>query len=169
MTAEDLDRCPSCQAPHAADEAFCWMCRRRFWDDRAALPKASAIPERAPEQRTAHVPQNAAALPPAAAREDFWTQPILVAAFILILAGLRLGSGDGTALLWLGLVPALFVTALAGFDRSKKKPETFWEKLQRAVTLLASALAIVILAAAAIAVALTAVCFAILAAMGATH
>ena len=94
------------------------------------------------------------------------TQPTLIAAFILILTGLAMGSGTGTALLWLGLAPAFFVTALAGFRQPKKKPRTFLEKLERFVTRFASVVAVMILAAAAITLALAAVCFAIIAAMG---
>jgi hypothetical protein len=104
-----------------------------------------------------------AATPPPTASADVWTQPILIAAFILILTGLAMGSSNGTALLWLGMLPAFFVTALAGFRSPKKKPETLLEWAAWLVTKLASAFAVIILAATAIAIALMAVCFALVA------
>ena len=169
MSPEALDLCPSCQAPHGPNEAFCWMCRRRFWDDRAAQPKPRApFPIEEPEQPSPapklSAPISSAAAPiSSAASGDRWTQPILIAGFILILTGLALGSSTGAIVLWLGILPAFFVTALAGFRTPKTSPKTFGEKLERGLTLFASVVAVMILAAAGLTFAMTAVCAAIVA------
>ena len=151
MTPPELDRCPSCQAPHGPSEAFCWMCHHKFWNDPAAQPKPQ------PQRQPAPVD---APPPPAGSR---WTQPVLVAAFLLILAGLTTGRGAGTALLWLGLIPAFFVTALAGFKAPKTQPTSTLGKIERIVTKAASILAIIILVIVGIIIALMAVCTAIFA------
>lgn len=168
MNADQLERCPSCDAPHGPDEAFCWMCHQRFWDDNAPVKRASAVPERAPGRRIPHIPQNAAAV---SARDrvedaDRWSQPFLVFALLAIMTGLGLSSATGSALLWLALVPALFVTGLFGFRRPKTKPVTFGEKALAAVMLLANTVAILVLALIALVIALVAVCFAIMAITG---
>lgn len=161
MTAEQLERCPSCDAPHGADEAFCWMCHQRFWNEGAPSAK-----------KLAHVPQNAAAL---AFRDriedkDQWSQPFLVFALLAIMTGLGLSSAAGSALLWLALVPALFVTGLIGLRRPKKaRPVTFGEKALAAVMLLANTVAILVLGVMALIIALIAVCFAIMAITGFPH
>jgi hypothetical protein len=167
MTAEDLDRCPSCQAPHGPDEALCWMCGRKFWSDSPAPSKRNPPPppieERRPAPRPNPLPRPAAT---PAASDNSWTQPVLIVAFILILIGLALGGGTGSSLLWLGLLPAFFVTALSGFRSPKKKPETLLEMATWLVTKLASAVAVIILAGVAIVIALMAVCFALVAVLG---
>ncbi len=154
MTPPELDRCPSCQAPHGPSEAFCWMCHHKFWDASAVQPKSE------PQQQPA--PADA---PPLSALAPNWTQPVLVVAFILILTGLTTGRGAGTALLWLGLIPAFFVTALAGFRAPKTQPTSTLGKIERIVTKAASILAIIILVIVAIIIALVAACFAIYAAL----
>jgi hypothetical protein len=174
VTPLALERCPSCEAPHGPEEAFCWMCRRSFWDDRALAPRpAPSTGREAEPSKTAPPPRPASApAKPTPARplaEDAWTQPVLIGAFILILAGLATGSGAGTALLWLGMIPAFFVTALSGFRPPKTQPKTFVEKLQRFVARFASVVAVMILAAAALVIALMAACFAVMAAMGLSH
>jgi hypothetical protein len=142
------------------------MCRRSFWDERAAQPKprAPAPPAEAPAAAPPRpaAPRPAPAKSPASAYSDAWTEPILIAAFILVLTGLGLGKAEGTALLWLGLIPALFVTALSGFRVPKTKPKTPLEKLRRGLTIFASGVAVMIIAAAAIAIALAAACAAII-------
>jgi len=150
MTPPELDRCPSCQAPHGPSEAFCWMCHHKFWNDPAAQPKPQ--PQRQPTPVDAPSPS---------ALASGWTQPVLVVAFILILTGLTTGRGAGTALLWLGLIPAFFVTALAGFKAPKTQPTTILGKIERFVTKAASVLAIIILVIIGIIIALMAVCTAI--------
>ena len=154
MTPPELDRCPSCQAPHGPSEAFCWMCHHKFWDNPAAQPK--------PQPQRQLAPADA---PQPSALASGWTQPVLVVAFILILTGLATGRGAGTALLWLGLIPAFFVTALAGFRAPKTQPTTTWGKIERFVTKAASVVAIIILVIVGIIIALMAVCAAIFAAL----
>ena len=182
MNPSGFDRCPSCGAMHAPDEAICWMCGRKVWTDRetsfapVARPKvtpmrSSAYTEPpAPAPAPAPVPAPAVSAPAAeapepggsAAADGRWTQPILIVAFILILTGLALGSGRGTALLLLGLIPAFFVTAIAGFRPAKKTPQTVAEKFERGVTLFASGIAVVIFALLAMTIAFLAVCTAIM-------
>jgi hypothetical protein len=167
MSAPDLDRCPSCQAPHGPGEAICWMCGFRLWMDGGSTPAAKASPASKPEPKPAPKPAPVYTAPKSIlpAVETRWTQPVLIVAFILILIGLPLGRGQGTVLLWLGLLPALFVTALAGFRPTPGEPLSAREKLERFITKLASVLAVMILTAVAIAIALAAVCFGILAVM----
>lgn len=148
MTPPELDLCPSCQAPHAPNEAFCWMCGHKFWSDPAAQPK--------PRQISADAPSSSAS-------GSRWTQPVLVVAFLLILTGLTTGHGAGTALLWLGLIPAFFVTALAGFKAPKTQPTTTLGKIERIVTKGASIVAIIILVIFGIIIALMSACAAIFA------
>lgn len=178
-----LDLCPSCQAPHAPEEAICWMCGQKFWKDPNA-PLASAItmsapppPAPAPEPRRPAAPRPFAPPPSpeaveASAREsaaamDRWTQPVLVFSFLLVLAGLAAGKGGGGALLLLGLLPALLVLALSGLKPTLKKPEGPLEWVVWAAAKLAGVVAVMILAAMAIAAALFMACMAILAALGA--
>lgn len=165
MNAADLELCPSCQAPHPANEAFCWMCRERFWDKGASASIKTSSPP-------AHVPQNAAAIAHRAHVEDKdqWSQPFLVFTLLAIMTGLGMSSQAGSALLWLALVPALFVTGLIGFRRRPMtKPVTFGEKLLAAVMLLGNTVAILILGLMALIIALVAVCFAIMAITGFPH
>jgi len=147
-----LSVCPSCQAPHDPSEGICWMCGHKFWASPGApepLPEPVLVPRTPPPE-----PEKA---------RDGWTQPILIVAFILILAGLALDSGTGTALLWLGLAPAFFVTALAGFQQPNKMPDGFAPKLLFILTKIASVLAIALLAAVAVSLSLAAACTAIVA------
>lgn len=172
MKPPELERCPSCDAPHAPDEPFCWMCHQRFWDGSAPVKRASAVPEREPGRNIPHVPQNAAAVASRnrADEADRWSQPFLVFTMLAIMTGLGMSSQAGSALLWLALVPALFVTGLIGFKRRPKaKPVTFGEKLLAAVMLLGNTVAILILGIMAVVIALVAVCFAIMAITGFPH
>ena len=157
MNSAELDRCPSCQAPHGPSEAFCWMCHHRFWSETAAPPQ--------PRQRPVKTDAPKPAAPPPVELGSGWTQPFLVAAFILILAGLTTGGGTGSALLWLGLTPALLITALAGIRAPKTEPTTTLGKIERFATKVASILLIMILVILAIIIALVAACFAIFAAL----
>jgi hypothetical protein len=155
MTPPVLDLCPSCQAPHGPGEAFCWMCHHKFWNDPAAQPKPQHPPKAQPPAQT----------PSRFGSSEGWTQPFLVAAFILILTGLAMGRGAGTALLWLGLTPAFLITAMAGFKAPKTQPTTTLGKIERFVTKAASTVAIMILVIIGIIIALMAVCLAIVAVM----
>ncbi len=144
---------------------MCWMCGWKLWSGSPApaKPKLPALPaeERKPPPNPFPRP---AAPPPAAApaaSDNNWTQPILIMAFVLILTGLAVGGGTGASLLWLGLLPAFFVTALAGFRRPKKEVVTLADKIEWVLTKLASTVAIVIIAAVAIVIALCALCAAI--------
>ncbi|MDE2511043.1 MAG: hypothetical protein KGL74_07970, partial [Elusimicrobia bacterium] len=134
MTPPELNRCPSCQAPHAPDEAFCWMCHRKFWTapaERPAAPAASKTSEPAPSSvawtPNVNVP---------------WMQPILIGAFLLLLTGVAVGGGRGTVVLWMGLLPAFFVTALSGFRQPKKMPDSFAGKVEWLLTKVASTVAV---------------------------
>ncbi|MFI5346580.1 MAG: hypothetical protein ACHQ51_09425 [Elusimicrobiota bacterium] len=116
MTPPPLARCSSCQAPHAPDEAVCWMCGETFWDARGprepkreapAPPPASPIPPLPPEKRGSG---NAA------------TRPVLIVAFVLVLLGAATSGGAQAVLMLAGLVPALIVTALSDFPGMKRAP-----------------------------------------------
>ncbi|MFI5346578.1 MAG: hypothetical protein ACHQ51_09415 [Elusimicrobiota bacterium] len=171
MTPPELDRCPSCQAPHSPEEAFCWMCHRKFWSAAAKASDPKADPAPAPKPATKWVPAPGA-VPPSASRDAF-TQPVLIGAFILILTGMALStstkSSVGAPLLWLGLVPAFFVTALSGFRQPNKMPESLGGKVEWLLTKMASVVAVMILAGIAVSFALFAVCMALGFALGATH
>ena len=156
MKTEAPDRCPSCDAPHGPGEAFCWMCHQRLWD--------GSEPSTNPLRKPSRALQAAAAVRDRLEDKDQWSQPFLVFALLAIMTGLGLSSATGSALLWLALVPALFVTGLIGLRRPKKaKPVTFGEKALAAVMLLANTVAILILGIMALIIALVAVCFAIMA------
>lgn len=161
MSASEFDRCPSCQAPHAPEEAFCWMCHRPFWNDPAKkTPAAASAPAPVPVPKTAPAPA-----PSASIFNDGWTQSVMIVAFILIITGLAQGSGTGTLIMWFGLIPAFFVTALAGFRAPKTEPTTALEKIERFVTKGASIVAMMILVIIAIILALMAACAAIISLM----
>ncbi|MBI3564600.1 MAG: hypothetical protein HY079_05315 [Elusimicrobia bacterium] len=160
-----LEACPSCQAPHSPGEAFCWMCHSRLWSGEApaAAPKTAAAP---PPPAPAPSPAAAPSARSSASFLDRWTQPVLVVSFILIMAGLMLDRQTGGAVLLLGLVPAVLVTALSGLRPAKRKPETAWEWVVFVAEKLASVVAIMLLAAFAISAALLMACFVILKALG---
>lgn len=187
-----LPLCPNCQAPHDPSEAICWMCRHKFWAAPNA-PKAiveppppepapaeppppleppSHEPKRGPYTRMPdpepswRFPSSGPAPTPKVER-DGWTQPLLIVAFILVLMGLVAGPQKGTALIWLGIAPAFFVTALAGFRQPKQAPDGFLAKFQYVLTKIASVIAIMILVVIAIMLALAAACAAIIAGFGA--
>jgi|GEM_PF-2343116 len=182
MTA--LPLCPSCQAPHDPSEAICWMCRHKFWaspnapqalietdataDEPAPPPEPRpAAPMRPEPKRGPYTQMPPAQAPLHEAAADGWTQPIMIVAFILVLMGLFAGPQKGTALIWLGIAPAFFVTALAGFRQPKRAPDEFLPKLQYIITKIASVVAIIILVAIALILALAAACAAIIAGFGA--
>ena len=168
MTPQELDRCPSCNAPHDLQEAFCWMCHRKLYDlpvlqknfEPLPIPNPEPVAEPdpivPPKQKPRPVlrpglhPSTKTSQPHT--ELDGLTQPILIGAFILILAGLATGS-EGRPLLWLGLIPALFITAFTGLRNVNAKPQTVTEKIGWAITQFVGIVAIVILAALFIALA----------------
>lgn len=165
--SQGLELCPSCQAPHAPEEAFCWMCHHKFW----RAPSGEAVPDAAGHDGLSPVdpvPQPAAA-PVAsekAASDSRWTQPVLVGAFVLVLIGLTGGKGVAGLLLGVGQVIALFILAMQGFKKPAEKPQGFWPRFQRGVTVLASTLALMLLVAMALCIAGFMACLAIMGMMG---
>jgi len=179
---QGLELCPNCQAPHGPEEAFCWICRRRFWDKPSPRPTsdplAAAFGHAA--SRAADAPRRASnplgappSSPPAgplllAASDSRWTQPVLIGSFVLVMLGLFADSqgGVGTVLMSMGVLSALFVTALMGFRPKGAKPTTLRGRIERALTVAASTIAVMILAALALALAVGMVCLLILKMVG---
>jgi hypothetical protein len=139
------------------------MCGHKFWASPGAPPPLPEPPIPRESESAPITPPPPPEAPRAEKARDGWTQPILIVAFILILAGLALDSGKGTALLWLGLAPAFAITALSGFQSPNTIPHGGLQKLQFFVTKLASVVAIVILAGVALTLSLAAACTAIVA------
>lgn len=156
MSDEGLGQCPSCQAPRGPGDVYCWMCQRP-WNEAPGSAKPTH------ELTTASVP------PPRATSGGRWTLPTLIVALVLVLVGFGTGTGPGMALGGLvgglALIVAMFMAAIAGLRPPKTTPRTFVEKVERALVVASSLLALAIVAGIAVIVALFAVCVAILAAV----